>query len=243
LDNINILILALLSGLATLIGVFIGRHYKNSKKDITFGTAFAAGIMLLIVTFELIPSSYGEAGLGSLVWIALGIAVLYIVNRILPNIHSVKEIDDCDDKCMVKMSYLLAIGLILHDFPEGFAIPSSFASSDALGFLLVLATFVHNIPEGYVLTAASSKYKKDKFYYKSGLYSGFSTFLGALLGIILISQFSYLSPIFLALAAGAMLFIALHELIPVSLKSGRIRVFTSGIASSVVLYILIDLFL
>lgn len=241
INNINILILAFLSGLATFIGVFWGDKSNESNASIAFGTSFAAGIMVLISAFELIPEAYRSAGFASIFWIAMGAFLVWLINILLPHIHSVKGIENCDQRCMVRLSYLLAVGLILHDFPEGFAIPSSFSASSNLGLLLIIATFIHNIPEGYVLTVASAKYKSSKFFYKSALFSALSTMLGAVLGVILIHWFGFLNPIFLSIAAGAMLFISFHELLPASLRSSRKISSVYGASFSLVLYVCLAL--
>lgn len=243
IENYNVLILALLSGLATFLGVFLGKCVKNNSQNITFGTSFAAGIMILISFFELIPESYHTIGLKAVLWVIIGTVVLWIINKILPHIHSVKGIKDCDQKCAVRLTYLITIGLILHDFPEGFAISSSFESSTNLGLLLVAATFIHNIPEGYVLTAASAKFEKNGFFYKSALFSSISTLLGATLGVVLIHWFNFINPIFLAIAAGAMLFISFHELIPISLKDNHKKVFVYGMGLALLTYFVFDLLL
>ncbi|MFA6423146.1 MAG: ZIP family metal transporter [Patescibacteria group bacterium] len=236
MSSINILILAFLSGLATFFGVYLGDKSNKSTANIAFGTSFAAGIMILISFFELIPEAYHSAGARSLFWVVLGLLAVWLINKILPHIHSIKGIENCEQKCSLKLSYLLAIGLILHDFPEGFAIPSSFTSSSELGLLLVIATFIHNIPEGYVLTVASAKYKSKGFFYKLALFSAVSTLLGATLGVILIHYFSFLNPVFLSIAAGAMIFISIHELIPASLKNGRKLTFLLGTSTSLAVY-------
>lgn len=241
IENYNVLILALLSGLATFLGVLLGKCVKNNGQNITFGTSFAAGIMILISFFELIPESYRVMSIKSFVWVIFGVAILWIINKILPHIHSVKGLKDCNQKCAIKLTYLITVGLILHDFPEGFAISSSFESSANLGFLLVTATFIHNIPEGYVLTAASAKFKENGFFYKSALFSSISTLFGATLGVILIHWFYFLNSIFLAIAAGAMLFISFHELIPVSLKENHKTVFAYGMGLALTIYIAFDL--
>lgn len=243
MNNTKVLILALLSGLATIFGVFLGSRGKQTGVNIALGTSFAAGIMILISILELIPEAYESFGIKTFVWVVFGVVLIWIINKILPHIHSVRGIKECDQKCAVKLTYLITIGLILHDFPEGFAISSSFESSADLGLLLVAATFIHNIPEGYVLTVASSKYRKKGFFYRSALFSALSTFLGALLGIVLIHSFNFLNPVFLAIAAGAMLFISFHELIPTSLQNGRKRIFAAGIGCSLLLYFVLDLIL
>jgi len=240
-NNFNIILLAFLAGLATVVGVFWGHHTHKNNRNIAFGTAFAAGMMILISFFELIPEAFKSINTKSFYWVFVGFLIIWVINKILPHIHSVRAIEDCDQKCSLRLSYLLAIGLILHDFPEGFAIPSSFESSSKLGLFLVIATFIHNIPEGYVLTVASAKYKSKGFFYKSALFSAASTMLGAILGVTLTHYFSFLNPIFLAIAAGAMLFISFHELIPTSLKNDRKRVFATGALSAVALFLILKI--
>ena len=235
--NANILFLSCLTGLATLFGVFLGSFFKKTKNNIVFSASFAASLMIFISVFELIPAAAEKIELKYLfLWVFLGIFLVWIANQVIPHLHSVREIKNCKDKCLVKMSYLIATGLILHDFPEGFAIAGSFGSSDSLGLLVAMAAFIHNVPEGYILTIFKPKSGNRYSSYKLAALSALATFLGAVLGIWLLSFFQNLNPIFLALAAGAMLFIAIHELLPESCKDHRAGSFMLGIISSVVVY-------
>lgn len=242
MSNINILILAGLAGLATLVGVFLGSLFKKTKRNIIFSASFSASLMILISIFELVPTALEDISMGILFfWVFLGAFMIWLANTIIPHLHSMKEIKDCKDKCLMKMSYLIAIGLILHDFPEGFAIPSSFGSSESLGFLVVAATFIHNIPEGYILTLSKTKLGKHSFCYRAAAFSLLATFLGAILSINLLTVFQNLNPIFLSLAAGAMLFIAIHELIPESFKYKNIKTFSFGAISAILVYFVLRL--
>jgi zinc transporter, ZIP family len=242
MSEINILILASLSGLATLIGVLGGKLFKKTRSSIIFSMSFAASLMILISIFELIPAAAKNfSNLELAFWVILGIFVIGLINKIIPHLHSVKEIDDCKDKCLIRMSYLVAIGLVLHDFPEGFAISSSFGHSNSLGLLVALSVFIHNIPEGYLLTIASSESNGNNFYYKSALLSTLATFLGAGLSIVLSASSPKFNPIFLSLAAGAMLFIAIHELLPKSLQNGKVRIFFIGILAAITAYFILRL--
>jgi len=180
MSNVNILILAGLAGLATLAGVLLGSFFKKTKKNIIFSASFSASLMILISVFELIPTAFRDTGIENLLfWVFLGVGIIWLANWIIPHLHSIKEIKNCKDKCLMQMSYLIAIGLILHDFPEGFAIPSSFGYSESLGFMVVLATFFHNIPEGYILTMSQTKSGGNGFSFKASMFSVLATFLGA----------------------------------------------------------------
>ncbi len=242
MSNANILILASLSGLATLVGVFLGSLFKKTKKNIILSASFSASLMILISVFELIPTAFKDIDIKSLIfWVILGAFIIWIANRVIPHLHSMKEIKDCKDKCLMKMSYLIAVGLILHDFPEGFAIPSSFGHSASLGFMVVLATFFHNIPEGYILTLSQTKSGGNSFCFRAAIFSVLATFLGAILGIGLLANFQNLNPIFLCLAAGAMLFIAIHELLPESFRYKDIKMFALGVGLAGVVYFVLGL--
>ncbi len=59
---IAILVLALLSGLTTLIGVWLAYLIKNKFSLIVVGMGFSTGIMLLISLFELFPSAINDMG-------------------------------------------------------------------------------------------------------------------------------------------------------------------------------------
>lgn len=242
MSNVNILLLASLAGFATLIGVFLGSFFKKTNKNIIFSASFSASLMILIAALELIPTALKNTDArNAFLWVTAGVLMIWAANWLIPHLHSIKEIKNCKDKCLMKMSYLVAIGIVLHDFPEGFTIPSSFSHSDSLGFVVVAAVFLHNIPEGYILAMSQSKSKNNNFCLKASMYSVFVTLVGAILGIGLLAKFKNLDAIFLSLAAGAMLFIALHELLPESFKHRDMRTFLRGISAAVFIYFIIGL--
>lgn len=242
MSDITILLIAGLAGLATLVGVFFGGLFNRTKRNIIFSASFSASLMVLISLLELIPTAAKNTDIISVViWVLVGALTIWLANVIVPHMHSVKEIKDFKDKSLTKMSYLIAVGLVLHDFPEGFAIPSSFNNSESLGFMVVLATFFHNVPEGYILTVSQPKSPKNNFCFKASVSSAVATVLGALLGISLLTTFRNLSTVFLCLAAGAMLFLAAHELLPESYRHKDIKTFVFGIGSAILVYFLLGL--
>ncbi len=240
MNNFGIITLALVAGAATFVGVFIGSRRNYGDKAITFGSAFAAAIMVLISGFELIPEairfgSYASSG----IYIIVGIIFIALANYIIPHLHTVHDINNCDQRCLVRASYLIAIGLVLHDFPEGFAIPSSFSASSSIGLTVIISSFLHNIPEGYAMTVASANIK-DGFGYKSAAFSTLASLVGAILGTILINSFDGFLVVFLSVAAGAMLYISFHELLPMAIKNKEKLMLISGASLAVVVFILLD---
>jgi ZIP family zinc transporter len=152
-----VMLLALLSGITTLIGVGLALWVGSSAKGIATGMGFSAGIMILISILELIPESVSEAGiLGSLITVALGAAAVASLHVIVPHTHLIEEKGKLDPR-LLKGAYLVAFGLILHDFPEGFAMANSYVASPSLGVLVALAIALHNIPEEFAMAAPAAR--------------------------------------------------------------------------------------
>lgn len=241
MSSLNIILLSLVAGGATFFGVWLGLRHNYGEKTAAFGASFAATIMLLISGVELIPASISDGGfIKSVEFVIIGVLIIALANYIIPHLHTFHDIKNCDQKCMLRASYLIAIGLILHDFPEGFAIPASFGSSASLGLVVIISSFLHNIPEGYAMTVASRGIKGG-FCYKSALFSALASLSGAVLGIILIKYFAHINAIFLAVAAGAMLYISFHELIPMALRHKEKTAMLWGGAVAVILFFLLGL--
>ncbi len=234
---IAILILALLSGLTTLIGVALAIYFKKNIKFLVIGIGFSAGIMLLISFFELIPESVKAAGIvKTLIALFLGISLIALLNFIVPHTHLVKEKGRIDHH-LIKAAYLVAFGLILHDFPEGFAMANSYIYSPGLGLLVALAIAIHNIPEEFAMAAPIVLAKSKSFLYKTAFISGLAEPAGAVLGLVAVHFFQALNPLFMSFAAGAMIFISLDELFPMAKRYKKTSLFVLGIFLSIFVYL------
>lgn len=232
-----VILLSFLSVLTTLIGVMLAIFLKKSVKGIAIGIGFSAGIMLLISLFELIPESIGTAGiLETSISIFLGIVFIGILNFIIPHTHLIKEKDKFEGH-LLKSAYLIALGLILHDFPEGFAMANSYIYSPSLGFLIAIAIAIHNIPEEFAMAVPIVTLKKKSFLFKAAFLSGLSEPAGAIIGLFAVNFIPILNPIFMSFAAGAMIFVSVHELLPMSKKYKKTALFILGIVLSVFVYL------
>jgi len=120
-------------------------------------------------------------------------------------------------KHLEKTSLLVAIGIFIHNFPEGIATLAGTLKDMQLGILLATAIAIHNIPEGIIVAApvcaASGKPKKAILW---SFLSGVSEPLGAILAGLILLPFinDLLIAGMLAVVAGIMVFISLDELLP-----------------------------
>ena len=236
-----ILLLGFLSGMTTLIGVMLAIYSSRTPKAITFGIGFSTGIMLLVSFLELIPAAIETSNMSeTLVALGFGMLFIAILHWIIPHTHLFKE-KGWINVPVARSAYLVAFGLILHDIPEGFAMANSFLTSPSLGLMVALAIALHNIPEEFAIAVPAATLHDKGFLYKAAFLSGLAEPAGAALGLFAAYLSSALVPFFLSFAAGAMIFVSFHELVPMARRYGNLHFFAAGILLSVVTHILLGI--
>jgi ZIP family zinc transporter len=142
------------------------------------------------------------------------------------------------------LALAIATGLGLHNLSEGLAIGES-AHIGAIAFTGVLAVgfALHNITEGFGIAAPMTTEAKPaswRFLGLAGLIGGGPTFLGTWIGYLASS--SYLSVAFLAVAAGALLYV-LNELFNLGRRISTPTTFAWGLLFGFLTAYATDLFL
>ncbi len=234
-----VLLLALMSGLTTLLGVVLAIRLEKSARAVALGIGFSAGIMLLISGAELVPASLRDAG-AAWTWggAALGAGLMAALHIVIPHVHLFEE-RGLLDASMLRASTLVALGLILHDFPEGIAMANAYIDSPSLGVLVSLAIALHNIPEEFAMAVPAVASRRRTMLFAMAAISALAEPAGALVGLAVVQLEPALNAFFIALAAGAMIFVSVHELLPMAARLGNLPLFGGGLALSVSVYILL----
>jgi ZIP family zinc transporter len=239
----------LMTALATGAGalpVLVMREISASTRDALLG--FGAGVMLAASFFSLLvpaldsgAQTAGTAAGGALIvtaGVALGAAVLMAADRWLPHEHFVKG---REGRAVRNASglWLFAVAITLHNIPEGLAVGVAQAGSG--GDAVTAGIAVQNMPEGLIVaialaTLGISRWKAAAL----ALATGMAEPLGGLIGASAVSHAAAMLPWGLAFAAGAMLFVISHEIIPETHRNGNERVATIGLISGFVLMMLFD---
>ncbi|GHG72653.1 ZIP family metal transporter [Alishewanella longhuensis] len=220
---------------------------------------FGGGVMLAASIFSLIlPAMYLFTGLsgadssttnnlayiGSLqvaVAILLGAAAMMLLERVIPHEHFIKGAEGQQAKAL-KRSWLFVLAIMLHNIPEGLAIGAAYAGGEATGAsALATGIAIQDIPEGFVVAMAllAVGYRR-RTALAVGMLSGLTEPLMAVLGATVLGASPLLLPWGLALAAGAMLFVISHEMIPESHRQGHELAATNGLMLGFVLMLILD---
>lgn len=204
----------------TLLGGIISLIFKKDvDKYLKLFMGLAGGIMLSVVTFDLLEESMKQIGIiNTIVFTLFGTLISMVLKS---KIHF---------EGMLKTGYLIFASILMHNFPEGLAIGSSFLLRDSLGITLALVIGIHNIPEGLAMALTLMKGKMKVinvllFTILAGIPMGLGSFMGAYLGEV----FTPLIGGFLAMAGGTMLYITLEEIFPNSKAIYSIIGFLIGI--------------
>ncbi len=146
----------------------------------------------------------------------------------------------------MRAGVLTAIGIAIHNFPEGLAVFSSVVTGNrTFGVLVAIAIAIHNIPEGISVSVpieAATGNRQRAFLYS--FISGLTEPLGAIIGYIIL--FPFLTPTLiyalLAFTAGIMVYISLDELLPTASLYGEGHWVITGVGAGMIV-MAISLFL
>jgi ZIP family zinc transporter len=207
-----------LTGLGSSL-IFLTRG--NPRKFLCLSLGFAGGVMVSASFFSLILPSMKIFGEGSIIsalklsfGFILGVAILRLLDIITPHLHpGVTTLEKEGPAIQLKKSVLLFLAVTIHNIPEGLAIGVS------LTLELALAIGIQNIPEGLALALAFRAVGLSKFQsFFYGFVSAIVEPIFSLLGAFLIDISRFLLPYAMSLAAGAMIFVVIEEILPTAQK-------------------------
>jgi len=238
----------LLSAIAGICGMGLGGIIsalllkKPSDNMICWLLSFAAGVMVSIVCFGLVPGAFELGGFYvSIIGLFLGAIIIMGLNRVVDIITEVKgeqlKVHKTYEELyheshffrerssMLRSGILMLLAIGLHNIPEGIAIGAGGTHNFRLGILLAFMITVHNIPEGMAIAAPllAGGMQKIKVFILVSL-SGATTLLGGIIGIFIGNISDLAIALSLSAAGGAMLYIVFGEILPQSVIMTKNRI-------------------
>jgi ZIP family zinc transporter len=233
----------LLGGLLTVL------LRKPGPRLMSLMMGFSAGVMILVSFAELLQEGIRDTGyVPAYLAFFGGMAMMFLIDILIPHIHMGESHDAVGEgrACptpdpgehgrhgyrhgadrgngvppsrLLKTGLLVALGIGVHNFPEGITTFAGTLHDPALGIVIAVAIALHNIPEGIAVAAPvySATGSRRKAMWWCTL-SGLAEPVGALLAAAILLPFLNMTVLGLVLAAvaGIMVFISLDELIPVA---------------------------
>jgi ZIP family zinc transporter len=237
----HILLLGALAGLTIFLGLPMGRLHNVGQSFKAFLSAMATGILLFLLWDVLVEAiDPVEAALNASNWdrfaglaglafggFAAGLLTLVYYDSWMktrrrksflgPGAASATELEPSHFTGLTPARWLalfIASGIGLHNFSEGLAIGQAAALDKlSLAYVLVIGFGLHNATEGFGIVApltGDAEKPSWRFLGLMGVIAGFPTFFGTLVGQAWTS--TAVSVLFLALAAGSILYVVMELL-------------------------------
>lgn len=247
---------ALLGGTAGFVATALGALLAIGLRDISARTqdsmlGFAAGMMLAASSFSLILPGlaagrdiFGSGALAALTVVgglALGVLLMLGLDYFTPHEH--ESTGPCGpDHQRINRVWLFVLAIVLHNIPEGMAVGVGFAEGDlSVGLPLTAAIAIQDFPEGLAVALALRTIGLSRW--RSVLVAGASGLmepLGAIVGLGISSGMAIAYPVSLGLAAGAMIFVVSHEVIPETHRNGHQTPATVGLMGGFAVMMFLD---
>ena len=243
---------SLIAGGLTAVGalpIVFGHIPSRPMRDLSLG--FAAGVMLAASFFSLIIPAldaaalrYGEGAAPAGIAVAailIGMGTVALLNEYLPHEHF-RTGREGPDSASLRRVWLFVIAITIHNVPEGLAVGVGFGSGGLqAGLPLALGIGLQNIPEGLAVAVAllAEGYTKSRAWVIAA-FTGLVEPVGGLIGAGVITLAEPLLPWGLAFAAGAMLYVISHEIIPETHRSGHQNKATFGLAIGLAVMLFLD---
>jgi ZIP family zinc transporter len=254
--------------LGSLLTVFL---CKPGPRFMSFMMGFSAGVMILISFSELLQEGIRDTSfvLAYLAFFG-GMAIMFLIDVLIPHVHMGERHDagaemravvapdpeghgrhghrhgagwggEVHRGRLLKAGLLVALGIGIHNFPEGITTFAGTMHDPALGIAIAIAIALHNIPEGIAVSTPvyAATGSRGRALWWAAL-SGLAEPVGAVLALAVLLPFLNVTVLGLVLAAvaGIMVFISLDELIPVACSFCEEHLSILGVTSGMVVMVL-----
>lgn len=204
---------ALLTAVATGLGAlpFLVVH-NPPRRWLGLGDALAAGLMLAAST-SLLLEGLGLSAARTLLGVLLGIVLIRLCHRLIEH-HGAPDFAALHGADARRALLILGV-MTLHSFAEGVGIGVAFGGEAELGGFISAAIAIHNVPEGLAISLLMVPHGTGVL--AAAGWSIFSSLPQPLMAVpawLMVEAFAPALPVGLGLAAGAMLWMSLAELLP-----------------------------
>lgn len=247
-------IASLIAGLATAVGalpIIFTAHLDRKWQGILLG--LGGGVMLAATAFSLIiPGKEAAVDLGyspaesALIvsgGVILGAGLLWLMHNYFPHEHFNQGAEGRKITANFQRIWLFIIAITIHNFPEGLAVGVGFGDgSISHGLPLALGIGLQNMPEGLIVALALRELEYSiKYALGISLLTGLVEPIGGVVGASIVNFGQSFLPWGMAIAAGAMLFVIVDEIIPEIDRESIAQEGTLGIMTGFVAMMFLDI--
>ncbi|MFA6549185.1 MAG: zinc transporter ZupT [Candidatus Margulisiibacteriota bacterium] len=234
------ILLSFIAGLSTAIGGLLAFVIKKpTNRFLAISLGFSAGVMIFVSFVELLQTGIASVGFGrACLAFFFGMLIMFVIDVLIPHKYMAEGEEGVKGKRdLSRVGFLIAMGIAIHNLPEGLVIFAGTVHSLQLGITIAIAIALHNIPEGIavavpIFAATRNRFKAFSWAFWSGMIEPLET----LLAVVFLMPFlsNVVVGMMLAMVAGIMVFISIDELVPVSQSYGEGHLSILGLVAGMV---------
>jgi ZIP family zinc transporter len=216
---------------AGTLPILLSHNFSQRSYDAALG--LGGGIMLAATSFSLVLPALGAsraAGADAIAasvtvgaGILLGMLLVMLLGHLVQSEQVLQDTGRHNGTAVMMRAWLFVAAVAIHNLPEGVAIGVGHGGVDALkAHTLATGIALQDIPEGLVVALALRAVGYGRaFSALLGAVSGLIEPVGAVAGALLIEASTSFLPWGLAGAAGAMLYVICHDVVPEAQRHGH----------------------
>jgi zinc transporter ZupT len=207
-----VILASFLACTVTAIGIWvISRYERWGREHSAYFMSFAAGVLISVSFMHIVPRSF-DMNATAPAFLLVGFLAVYLVNRFL-NLYICHEYERAERA----MGIIPMLGIGFHSFIDGVIYSVAFNVSVFTGVLAAIGMILHEFPEGivtFVLLERGGFNRRQSATY-AFLAAAISTPLGTLVSYPFINNISRSTlGTLLAISAGALVYVGASHLLP-----------------------------
>ncbi len=246
----------------------VSKRQESALMAFSAGVMLAAAVFaLLLPSLEagramLANSGVAQTGSAALTAMGLlmGMGLMLAIDKAMPHEHAVlppaaqghaTQWTAQGEVGQAQRAWLMVLAILIHNVPEGLAVGAAYSgaalgvaadsAAQAAGASVALAIGLQNMPEGLIVAMAlRSLGKGATLSWGVAALSGLAEPLGAILGLWALGSLPAFYPMGLAVAAGAMIFVVSHEIIPETHRNGFEGLASATLMAGFVFMLMLD---
>ena len=232
-----------ITGLPLIAGAIITKFYTFKEKPIGMIMAFGSGVLIAVVAFSLMSEAYH---LGGIIPVSIGFvggAALFSWGNHTVNKRGAKNRKRCYGPEVgggKSSGTALALGSLMDNIPESFAIGVSLLSAGSVSTALLVGIIISNFPESSAgAQAMKITGRTQKYIFKTWGGIAAINIVAAAIGFIVISQLGpEIQALTLGIAGGAILAMLAETMMPEAYESGGYHISLATVAGFLIAFIM-----
>lgn len=213
------LIASVLAASVTTVGIYVIRRFEGwGRRNTTYFACFAAGVLISVSFLLIIPKAF-EMSSQAPVFLLTGYLVTHFFNRFIT-----AYVCDRPTATDYAIGLVPMLGIGFHSFVDGMIYSITFTVSIFTGILAAIGMVLHEFPEGIVtyLLLIRGGFSEKAAFVSAFLAAALTTPLGMLVSYPVVSRIdTSLLGALLALSAGALVYVGATHLLPTAEKEPR----------------------